>query len=108
RTYRLASAASDSLVEADPENRLFGRAFRKRLDAESLRDAMLQLAGTIDWTMGGSTLAPGMTADFDFQYTGRRRSVYVPVLRNSLPDIFEVFDFADPSMPTGRRNQTNT
>ena len=32
------------------------------------------------------------------------RSVYVPVFRNSLPEMFEVFDFADPSMVTGRRN----
>ncbi len=34
----------------------------------------------------------------------RRRSVYLPVFRNALPEIFEVFDFADPSMVTGRRN----
>jgi hypothetical protein len=30
--------------------------------------------------------------------------VYTPVFRNSLPELFEVFDFADPSVPTGCRN----
>jgi hypothetical protein len=29
--------------------------------------------------------------------------VYVPAFRNALPEIFEVFDFADPSMVVGRR-----
>ena len=33
-----------------------------------------------------------------------RRSVYCPVFRNALPELFEVFDFADPSMVVGRRN----
>ena len=35
-----------------------------------------------------------------------RRSVYLPVIRNDLPQIFEVFDFADPEVATGRRDAT--
>ena len=33
-----------------------------------------------------------------------RRSVYAPVFRNALPEIFEAFDFADPSSVVGKRN----
>ena len=30
--------------------------------------------------------------------------MYLPVFRNALPELFEVFDFADPSIVVGRRN----
>ncbi|MBX7168717.1 MAG: DUF1553 domain-containing protein [Pirellulales bacterium] len=103
RTYRQATTAEPSLVEADPENRLFGRAVRRRLDAEALRDAMLGAAGRLDLTLGGPTIAPGTAADYGFVYDQPRRSVYVPVLRNALPSLFQVFDFADPSVVTGVR-----
>jgi hypothetical protein len=33
-----------------------------------------------------------------------RRGVYAPVFRNSLPDLFEVFDFANPSVVVGSRS----
>jgi hypothetical protein len=45
-----------------------------------------------------------MTADYNYRYKGNCRSVYVPAFRNALPDIFEAFDYPDPSMVTGRRN----
>ncbi|NIP92564.1 MAG: DUF1553 domain-containing protein, partial [Akkermansiaceae bacterium] len=34
------------------------------------------------------------------------RSIYLPVIRNDLPEIFEAFDFADPHVVTGARTQT--
>jgi len=34
------------------------------------------------------------------------RSVYLPVIRNDLPEIFQVFDFADPQSTTGARSKT--
>jgi hypothetical protein len=54
--------------------------------------------------MGGPTIRPGTAADYGYTDTDSRRSIYVPVLRNALPEIFEVFDFADPSVVTGTRN----
>jgi hypothetical protein len=101
RTYQLAAAPTEN---ADPENRLLSRANRRRLDAECLRDAMLAISGELDWTAGGSTIKPGTAADYHYRHDDLRRSVYTPVLRNSLPSIFEAFDFADPSTVTGRRN----
>src|SRR5690606_12745883 len=47
RTYRQSVAAEPPLLEADPENRLFGRAERRRLDAECIRDAILAISGTL-------------------------------------------------------------
>jgi hypothetical protein len=99
--YQLASMSDRSAQ--DPENRLHGRSDRRRLDAECLRDAMLAISGRLDLTMGGQTYPADRQFDYGFEQTGRRRSVYEPVFRNRLPEIFEAFDFADPSMVVGRR-----
>jgi hypothetical protein len=104
--YRRSSHESEIGMRVDPENRLLWRANRKRLDAECLRDAMLLVASQLDLSSGGPTLRPGLAADFDYVDRSFRRSVYVPVLRNSLPELFEVFDFPDPSSVVGRRNRS--
>jgi len=103
--YRRASVTDPTspLVKADPENRLFGRANRVRLDAESLRDAMLAVSGQLDPARGGPTFAAAVNADYGFAHTSLRRSVYLPVFRNALPPIFDAFDFADPSVVVGAR-----
>ena len=103
RTYRMSSGTR-SLQPSDPENRILARANRRRLDAESIRDAMLSVGGGLDLTMGGPSYDRALASDFGFHYTGSRRSVYVPVFRNALPELFEAFDFADPSVTTGARN----
>jgi hypothetical protein len=104
RTYRLSSSAPTALVSADPENRLFGRMNRRRMDAECIRDTMLSVSGKLQLDMGGPTFKPTLNADYGYKHTDTRRSVYSPVFRNALPELFEVFDFADPSVSTGRRN----
>ncbi|MCC9609419.1 PSD1 and planctomycete cytochrome C domain-containing protein [Blastopirellula sp. JC732] len=48
RVYRISSAFSPSAHEIDPSNRLLWRANPRRLDAESLRDAMLAISGSLD------------------------------------------------------------
>ncbi len=103
RTYQ-QGAANPAALTVDPENRLFSHVPRRRLDAECIHDTMLSVAGTLDFAVGGPTLKPGTTADYGYKHTGNRRSVYAPVLRNALPELFETFDFADPSVVTGRRN----
>ncbi|MDB4416580.1 DUF1553 domain-containing protein, partial [bacterium] len=88
----------------DPENQLLSHANRLRLDAESLRDTMLFLGDTLEYEMGGATFPANLKTDVGFEFQLPRRSVYVPVFRCSLPELFEVFDFANPSMVTGRRD----
>jgi hypothetical protein len=103
RTYRLLTAVEKRAQSADPENRLLSRMNRRRLDAECLRDSMLAIAGTIKLEAGGPSFNKNLASDYGYRYSDTRRSVYAPVFRNSLPELFEAFDFANPSMVTGRR-----
>jgi Protein of unknown function (DUF1549)/Protein of unknown function (DUF1553)/Planctomycete cytochrome C len=48
RTYQLAGDDDDSNNAADPANALLWRFSRRRLDAESIRDAMLAVSGRLD------------------------------------------------------------
>ncbi|MGD9647053.1 MAG: DUF1553 domain-containing protein [Pirellulales bacterium] len=103
KTYRQSSAERDDALAIDPENRLLWRAHRRRLEAECLRDAMLAVSGRLDLAIGGPTIEPGTANDYGYAISSNRRSVYLPVLRNSLPEIFAAFDFPDPSLVSGRR-----
>ena len=97
--------APGKAAAADPENRLLGTANRRRLDAECLRDTMLQIGGRLKLDPpGGPTYPLSMSSDYGYKGSSELRSVYVPVFRNALAEIFEAFDFADPSVATGRRN----
>ncbi len=104
RTYRQSASAGAGTVAADPENRWFGRANRRRLDAEVIRDTLLSVSGRLRLDRGGPTFPPDLSADYGYRHADTRRSVYAPVFRNALPELFEIFDFADPSMVVGCRN----
>jgi hypothetical protein len=62
------------------------------------------MSGQLSDERGGPSFKPNIAADYGFNYVETRRSVYVPAFRNALPEIFEVFDFADPSTVVGVRN----
>lgn len=97
----------------DPENRLHWKFQRQRLEAEQIRDAVLFVAGRLDDTLGGKTL-PLRNRQMVFNHTSkdhthyedRRRSAYLPVIRNHVADVLAQFDYPDPTMPTGSRNST--
>src|SRR5262249_31202726 len=99
------SAACDArTLKDDPENKLFGRANLRRLDAECIRDTILTVSGKLTTERGGPMFPQSLAADYGFKHTATGRSVYLPVVRNPLPEASEAFDFADPSTVTGRRN----
>jgi hypothetical protein len=113
-TYQMSGTANERAAQLDPENRLWWRMNRRRLEAEALRDGLLATTGQIDLTMGGSMLP---TKNHDYVtgtgsrlppnlYDSRRRSVYLPVVRSALYEVFQAFDFADPSVMNGRRDTT--
>ena len=104
RTYRLSSAMNEKNIEADPENRLLSRMNRRRLDAECILDAMLSVSGDLDGRMGGSEITAADKNDYNYQHSSRRRAVYWPVFRNSVAEVMDVFDFANPSMVVGQRD----
>ncbi len=106
RVYRLSTSANAADAAMDPENRLLWRMNRKRLRAEDIRDTLLFVGGTLDLAGGGSTIKPGTSIEYGYQFTDKRRSVYLPVFRNTLPEIFEVFDFADPNIQQGQRTES--
>jgi len=113
--YQMSSRFDERAHVADPENRLHWRMNRRRLSAEEQRDAMLAASGALDLTMGGSLLdVPNkvrVTTDGSDDlavksYDTLRRSIYLPVIRNSLYEMLELFDFADASAVTARRSET--
>ena len=100
-------------VAADPENRLLWRQNRRRLEAEWVRDALLSVSGTLDPQLGGTLLGTrnrGYVTNDQSQNQARydqpRRSIYLPVIRNAMYELFTAFDFNDPSVPVARRPVT--
>ncbi|MFT5522816.1 MAG: mono/diheme cytochrome c family protein [Pirellulaceae bacterium] len=112
RTYQLSSRVDDDSVKRDPENSLYWRHPRKRLQAEIIRDAMLAASGQIDRTQFGKTLTFGGRLDEGKEKKlnsdpWRRRSVYLPQYREDKQvDIMMAFDGPHPSMVTGQRART--
>ncbi|MDF1812720.1 MAG: DUF1553 domain-containing protein [Verrucomicrobiales bacterium] len=105
--YQFDSEVSNSAASAvDPENRLYWRANRRQVEAEVLRDSMLKLAGILDENGGGSSLPPKFRSEFGHQFTSLKRSIYVPVFRNTGYEIFRLFDFANPNFAMGKRGRS--
>jgi hypothetical protein len=102
--YRMSSEAPGGVPDSDPENRLLWRMNRRRLDAECIRDTMLSVSGRLRLEAGGPSFAASLASDYGYRHADLRRSVYSPVFRNALPEVLEVFDVADSSVPTGRRD----
>ena len=125
-TYRLTSANHAEGLSLDPENRLFWRMNRQRLEAEAIRDSLLKVSGELASKSGGPSLAleiienTGALAAAGINppsYHHRKsrpsqefeRTVYLPVMRNgpsSADKIRSFFDFVDPASIAGQRNQT--
>ena len=97
KTWQQAAQPSAQALQVDPANRLLSHAHVRRLEAESIRDALLAVSGKLDLKMYGNPV-DGKTP---------RRSVYVRVQRNSLDPLLRVFDFPEPTTAVGRRDVTN-
>ena len=103
RTYQLSSTPSGHARELDPQNRFLSHLHRRSIDAEVMRDSMLQLAGKLDRSPGGPSLPANFKSEFSFKFNSPRRSVYIPVFRNTLHEILATFDFANPNFTVGHR-----
>ncbi|RLT08117.1 MAG: DUF1553 domain-containing protein [Planctomycetota bacterium] len=108
--FRMVSHVSRESAKMDPENRSLSRGFRRRLDAESIRDALLQISGSLDLSLQSGCTIPNLsTYDNEFHHDEHPlycRSVYVPSFRNTMLDVFEVFDVANPNVVTGKRTNS--
>lgn len=101
--YRMAVETPPT---TDPDNRLLSTYPLRRLDADALRDAMLVVSGELDRKRGGSSITKVTQYDYNYPHDSMRRSVYVPRFRNSVLDVFAVFDGPNPNMVTGRRGDS--
>jgi Protein of unknown function (DUF1553) len=119
-TYRQSNRPSAGLAADDPENTLFGRMNRRRLDAEGVRDAMLAVSGELNPKMGGpGVLAPLEKEVKDLIFTEAeivdlwpvdrdpteyaRRSLYLFRKRNVRYPLFDAFDAPDTQSACPRR-----
>jgi hypothetical protein len=120
-TYRQSSDHPLNAVygREDAGNRLWWRAERRRLDADSLRDALLAASGQLDLRMGGPGFRPTVSAEAleglsrkegAWQASPpedqRRRSLYLFLQRSLLTPFMTTFDQGDTTLPCGQRNVT--
>ncbi len=117
RTYQRTSAMNAQAAKVDPDNKLYWRFSPRRLEGESIRDAMLQVSGRLNLKMHGPgvfpPLPPGVVTRGGWKNDERvdeaeRRSVYVFVRRNTRYPMFEAFDMPDTHESCARRNTTLT
>ncbi len=94
RAYAQASTAPAEARRLDPENRLWGRMDRRRLESEAVRDALLAAAGRLDPTAGGPS-----TRDF----ASPRRTLYQMTIRSDRSSFGPLFDAADSTAMVDRR-----
>ena len=124
-SYRQSSKMTPELIERDPENRLYARGPRFRLDAEMLRDQALAVSGLLVERLGGSSVKPPQpdglwfavgysgsnTVKFEADAGGdkiHRRSLYTFIKRTSPPPQMSTFDGPSREACVMRRERTNT
>jgi len=98
KTYRLSSDSNKENEKTDPDNKLYWRSNRRRLDAESTRDAILAVSGALDGKIGGPSV--------DLEKDETRRTIYGKVSRFRLAESLSLFDFPHPSITSEKRNVT--
>jgi Protein of unknown function (DUF1553)/Protein of unknown function (DUF1549)/Planctomycete cytochrome C len=92
--YQQSSSGDPQTQKADPDNLLVGRQNRQRLEAEAIRDSLLEVAGRLDRRLGGP-------ASRDFELP--RRTLYFMTVRSDRTSFRELFDAADPTAIIDKR-----
>jgi mono/diheme cytochrome c family protein len=100
RAYQQGAIENEHSRQVDPENQLLWRMPRRRLDFESMRDAMLAACDELDLTMGGRPI------DLNASPAIPRRSIYGFVNRDIIANLMSTFDTANPNACTAKRPET--
>ncbi|MFM2094928.1 MAG: hypothetical protein RIS70_2052 [Planctomycetota bacterium] len=111
--YQQSTIPHPQSFERDPENRFYSRYNVRRLEAEAVRDALLAATESLDRQMGGSLLKV-KNREYFFDHTSKdltdyrspRRSIYLPLVRNNVYDVFQLLDYPDAAVPSGDRATT--
>jgi mono/diheme cytochrome c family protein len=116
-TYQQTSEVSETseVFSQDPDNELLSHFPRRRLDAESIRDAMLAVSGGLDRSRGGPHPFPAMPSwdftqhkPFKAVYDSNRRSVYLMTQRIQRHPFLALFDGPDTNASTATRTTSTT
>ena len=113
RTYRMSSEGNTTNQKVDAENSLYWRMNVRRLELEAVRDSMLSAAGRLSFQRPEGIQVAGhggkgrwgvarSLLSIDSPY----RTVYLPVLRSLLPEMYSTFDFPNPNQMKGQREVT--
>ena len=112
-TYRQRSASDAQRAKLDGANTLFSRMSPKRLEFEAIRDTMLFVGGQLDFAHpegipiagnGGKGKTARTRALLDEH--APHRTIFLPVLRDLMPEVYKTFDFPEPTQIIGRRDVT--
>ncbi len=113
--YRQSSSFDKKAATVDEDNKLLWRMNRRRLEGETIRDAILAVSGQINFKMGGPSVFPELPAEIKQngwtvspEPERNRRSIYVYVKRNLRYPLFTAFDAPDRCETCSRRFVTTT
>jgi hypothetical protein len=118
-TYRQSSRLAPELGQRDPENRLWARQNRFRLEAEVIRDQYLAVAGLLNHQVGGPGFRPPLPEALrhigfrlnwpvDRGETLHRRGMYLFFQRNLTLPMLMTFDHPEGKVSCTRRERSNT
>lgn len=122
-TYRQSARRPQEadFPDFDPENRLFHRQNRRRVEAEIVRDLHLAVAGQLDRRIGGKSVFPPIPLDvaaqsFANNYKWKvsegpdryRRGLYTFFKRTAPDPNLMTFDCPDSNISVTKRNVSNT
>ena len=116
RTWQLSSHDIADNLSKDPTNKLYWKANRRRLDAESIRDTLMLVAGTLDPTPQTKPYPIPPQSKWKYtqhhpfkdEYDTNKRSVYMMTKRLTTESYFQTFDGADPNVCTSDRDESVT
>ncbi len=115
-TYQQDNQESEETRKKDPDNRLLHCMTPRRLEAECVRDATLYVAKNLNSQLYGPSvklyITPYMEGRSLPESSGpldgdRRRSIYLELRRNHLPDMLTSFGLPKPESTTGRRTRSD-
>lgn len=95
-TYQQSHAVDEDNLRIDPGNQFLWHYQPHRLEAETIRDAMLAVGGNLDPAMFGPSVLDNT----------RRRSIYLRVKRSEMLPIMTMFDAPEPTQSIGERSVT--
>jgi hypothetical protein len=121
--YKRSANPSETARDKDPANDLLSHMNRRRLEAEELRDASLQVSGELNLKMGGVPVVPPLSKEEMFGMIGnpanawmvtpdasehKRRSIYLISRRTFQQPMAQAFDGPDGVLTCPRRNESTT